>query len=997
MTQAMRAAPAPQLKAGDRIDGFLVASVTQLGEARLTAYRLDHIKTGARLLHVDADDDENLFSISFPTPPPDDTGMPHIIEHSVLSGSEKYPVRDPFFEMARMSMATFINAMTGYDCTYYPVASNVRQDLFNLADVYFDAVFHPILSKATFQREAHHLAPADRKDPTGALTINGVVYSEMKGVYSHPEHKLSYVVVHNLFPDTVFSRDSGGRPDAIPGLTYDDFRKYHRTFYHPSQAYFVTYGNTPVRLYLQFLDKLLARFERAALPPAALHRQPRWSQPRELQDTYPVGADESLKEKTYVVLNWIVGDGLSPADTTCLEILGLILLGNEGAPIRKAIIDSKLGQDSFCPGFQVVGPESSFGIGIKGTEPDRADAFVSLVLGALKQCAENGFDRDQVLASFQQAAYQRLEVHSGYPLHVMDGALSAWIYGSDPLLYLRMKEHLEACRKQYDQDPALFSRLITERLLGNTHRLTVVLRPDRELQARTDAAFAEQMKQVRSGLSDDQARAIAREADELDLLSGTPNTPEAIAMLPQLKVKDLPAKPKHIPTTTEKLGGENVLLVNDVFSNGVNYLNLNFDLAGLATELWPYLGEYTDAIQKMGAAGMDYEQVSRRLAAHTGGISCWPWFQTRCAGADRPLFGLQFSIKALDDQIEPALDLLHDLLFSTDPRDRNRLRDVLVQDLAQCRTEMLFGAGAPPSHAARGHTPQAYIADLVNGLPQLPLLTSLTSHFDEQAEDLIRKIESIRDAILVRGRFAASFTGSDRGAGAVRRSLGSWLKRMRNEPVKDTPCGFVPFAKPPREGLAAPIEIAHCAQVMPAPHFSHPDSVPLFLGTHIVSMDYMINELRFKGNAYGASCRYDSLGSLLYLTTFRDPNVARTLKIFDKLADYVRGVEWTRADTDRAIIGVAKGDERPIRPESATHLALHRHLTGQTPELREERHNRLCRAGPAEVHRALLDTLDSGRNKASVCVISSRRKLEEANREMPEAPLSIQDVEPGNG
>lgn len=995
MPEAGPAAPEPRLKAGDRIGGFIVVSVTPMHETRMTAYRLDHERTGARLLHLDTHDDENLFSISLPTPPPDDTGLPHIIEHSVLSGSEKYPVRDPFFEMARMSMATFINAMTGYDCTYYPVASNVRQDLFNLADVYFDAVFHPILAQSTFHREAHHLSPADKTNPAGELTINGVVYSEMKGVYSHPEHKLSYLILHNLFPDTVYRLDSGGKPDAIPGLTYADFRKYHRDFYHPSLAYFVTYGNTPVDSYLQFLDARLKPFERVALPKPAAGRQPRWKQPRVIEEIYPVGADEAMTEKTYIVLNWIAGDGLSPADTTCLEVLGLILLGNEGAPVKKAIIDSKIGQDTFCPGLQIVGAEATFGIGVKGSEPGKTGEFVSLVMETLKSCAEKGFNRDQVLASFQQSAYHRLEVHSGYPLHVMDCTLSSWMYGADPLVFLRMKEHLEACRLRFENDPGLFQRFVRERLLDNPHRLTVVLKPDRDAQAKADAAFTERMKRVRAGLTTDQAMRIATEAEELEELSGTPNPPEAIAMLPQLQVKDLPARPKHITTAVEPMCGGSSLLINDVFTNGVNYLDISFDLTGLAPELWPHLAQYTDAVHKLGAAGMTYEQISRRIAAHTGGISCWPWFQTHSAGPDRSLFGMQLSIKALDDQIIPALEVLHDILFAMEPGNRKRLHDVLIQDLAQCRTDLVFGASAPPSHAARGFTPEAYLSNLVNGLPQLPLLTEHTARFEELAGDLVRKIEAIRNTLLVRGRITASFTGSGRSAGTVRRTLDGWLRQMREDTLVDTPTGFVPYETPPRDGLAAPIEIAHCAQVMSAPHISHPDSVLLSVATHIVSMDYMINELRFKGNAYGASCRYDSLGALLYLTTFRDPHVARTIRIFEDLPGYVSGIKWTRADTDRAIIGVAKADERPIRPESATHLALHRHLSGITRELREERHARLCRAGPGEVRRALLETLESGRDSAAVCAISSRKKLEEANREMPGRELSIQDVEPG--
>ncbi|MEI6219003.1 MAG: insulinase family protein, partial [bacterium] len=689
------------------------------------------------MLHLDADDDENLFSIALATPPPDDTGVPHIIEHSVLSGSRKYPVRDPFFEMAKMSMATFINAMTGYDCTYYPVASNVRQDLFNLASVYFDAVFHPVLAESTFKREAHHLAPADKTKPDGDLAINGVVYSEMKGVFSHPEHKLAYALVRNLLPDTVYSRDSGGKPEAIPHLTYADFRKYHEAYYHPSLAYFITYGNTRLKDYLCFLDGLLLPFQARPTVPPPVVLQPRWKQPRLMEDSYPVGVDEAVTEKTYIVMSWIVGDGLSPLDATCLEILGLILLGNEGAPLRKAIVDSKLGQDTFCPGLQMVGPESTFGIGLKGSEPDKAAKFIELVLETLKDCVANGFDRRQVESSFQQAAYQRLEVHTGYPLHLMDCALSSWIYGADPLAFLRMRTHLDTCRKMYELDSGLFSRFVRERLVENPHRLTVVLRPDRELQAHSDATLAEEMKRIRAKFTASQMKDIASEAAELEKLSGTPNSPEAIAILPQLRVQDLPAKPKNIQTDIEDLGGGSELLVNNVFSNGVNYLNLSFDLNGLPAELWPYLAQYSDAVQKLGAAGMNYEQVSQRIAAHTGGISCGPWFQTHSAGPARSLLGMQFSLKALDAQIEPALEVLHDLMFLLDPGDKDRLNDILTQDLAQCRTDLIFGSSAPVYHAARGFTPEAYLSNLVSGLPQLPLVTSLTTQFELHAQDLI--------------------------------------------------------------------------------------------------------------------------------------------------------------------------------------------------------------------------------------------------------------------
>lgn len=325
--------PTPEitLKAGDRAYGFVVESVTPVEELRAVAYQIEHEKSGAQLIHLHSDDAENLFSISFPTPPSDDTGLPHILEHAVLSGSRKFPVRDPFFEMLKMSMATFLNAMTGSDCTYYPVASNVKQDLFNLAEVYFDAVFHPLLTEETFKREGHHLAPAAQDQPTGDLTINGIVYNEMKGAFSNPESRLIRCAGRGLFPDTIYGRESGGDPEHIPDLTYADFKSFHETFYHPSNAHFFLCGDVPTAEYLAFLAEKLNDFEWQEVEPEIAH-QPRWSEPRSTADSYPIGQGEPDQEKTYVLMNWLVGEGTDPQEVASLYALSQILLGNEAAP-----------------------------------------------------------------------------------------------------------------------------------------------------------------------------------------------------------------------------------------------------------------------------------------------------------------------------------------------------------------------------------------------------------------------------------------------------------------------------------------------------------------------------------------------------------------------------------------------------------------------------------------------------------------------------------------
>lgn len=634
-----------------------------------------------------------------------------------------------------------------------------------------------------------------------------------------------------------------------------------------------------------------------------------------------------------------------------------------------------------------------FRVGLKGTERDRVEPFTELVTKTLTELADGTIDDGRVQAAFQQASYHYLEIMSYFPLHLMDRVLCAWVYGADPLTFLHMPEHLAACRRHYDDDPRLFNKLIQERLLDNPHRLTAVLTPDREWQSRADGALTEKMKGIRAQFAEDDLKRIAAEAEELDRESGTPNPPEALAKLPQLSVADLPPKPKHIPTAVEQLPGGVELLHNDVFANGVNYLHLDFSIEGLPAELWPYLPRHADAIRKLGAAGMDYEKIAQRVAASTGGIGCQPHLNGHASDSERIVRSVRLTMKSLDEQIEPALAVLHDLLFELDPKDRQRMRDVLAQALAHYQTDLVHnGSSTAALHAARGLNPEGHLAEIVHGLPQLSQTNRLCGQFDGLADDLMAKIEAIRDFLLVRGRLTVSFTGSDEVYGAVRAALSDWVGSMRDEPVEDTPVEYSPFGTPRREGLAGPIQVAHCAQVIPAYHHSHPDAPLLSLGAHLVGFEHMLNEIRLKGGAYGAWCRYSSLVGRLDLGSYRDPNVSRTLEVFANATDYVRQAGWTQTDIDRAIIATAKNDEKPIRPGEATGLALHRHLMGLTPELREQRRERVLSASVADVKRATLELLEASLPKGAICVVSSREKLEEANGQMPGAPLAIEDI-----
>ena len=987
---------------GAVIHGFTVRKTTPVPALRGTALELEHLASGARVLHLHSDDTENLFSISIPTPPPDDTGIPHILEHSVLAGSRQFPVREPFFEMLKSSMATFINAMTGPDCTYYPVSSNVQQDLFNLADVYFDAVFHPLLTEDTFRREGHHLAPSDPANPTGALTVNGIVYNEMKGVFSSPESKLFYTWIKHLLPDTPYALNYAGDPDAIPNLTFEQFKRFYATHYHPSNAFFYFYGNIPTASTLAFLEPRLAGYARRT-PEASPARQPRWTTPSSYSETYPIGAGEPLTEKTFLSLAWLTGNALDPEQAVLRHVLTYVLFGNEAAPLKKALVDSKLGQDILDCGDMDLGPETIFTVGIKGSEPDRAKAFERLVLNTLKAIADQGLEHEWIEAAFQQTAYHYLEILPQFPLHTMNRVLSAWIHGADPLMFLDMSRHLETCRRRYETDPALFSRLITEQLVANPHRLTTVLSPDPAWQARSDAAFAERMKAERDCRTEAEVLELAQKAAMVEATAGTPNTPEQTALLPQLKVRDLPAKPRHIPTTLTSLQISNLksqipevpLLRNDVFSNGVNYLQFSLALDGLPDELWPFLPHYSDAITKLGAAGMNYETMAQRVAAATGGISCSPSFQHHATSPDKPVLAMRFACKALDTQMDKAMEVLHDLVFAVDPRDRARLSDVLTQTRAGYRSDIMEnGHSYAQCHANQHLTAIGKLDEQCHGIPQAALAAKLCDHYAQEADALMERIDRIRAFLLSPERLVISFTGSDKAYDTVQRTFTTWLKSMPARPyLKSQISNLISHISNPREGLAVPIQVAHCTQGMLAPKLADPRSAALVIGSHLLRFEYFLPEIRLKGNAYGGSISYNPMAGTLFMTSFRDPHIARTLDVFAKTPDFVRSTNWPQADIDQAIIGTSKGDEKPLRPGEVTGEALSRHLQGVTPELRESFYAARLAVTPGAAKAALLETLEPGLESSPICVLSSREKLEDANKALGDHAMTLTDVE----
>ncbi|MGA3068556.1 MAG: insulinase family protein, partial [Tepidisphaeraceae bacterium] len=808
---------------------------------------------------------------------------------------------------------------------------------------------------------------------------------------SSPEAKVFDLVEKNLWPDTPYGLNAGGDPEDIPKLTWQGLRKFHQSFYHPSNAYIFLYGDIPTKDQLDFLGERLGKYTKTDIR-VDLPSQPRWKTPRKLSDVYPVGPTDALEGKTYVVLNWLTGRATDAAELFAFSALERILLGNQAAPLRKAIIDSKLGQDLTHTGFWANGVDASFHVGLKGTEAQKAGEFEELVLSSLKELADTGVSAERFDSAIQQLTYRYLEITPTFPLHLMGAATSMWRYGSDPLILFHADQHIENLKKSFANDPHFFGKLIRDKLLNNTHRLTLVVKPDREIQAKKDAEFSQRMREKKARLSKDQLEDIQRNQAELEKALSASNPPEAIASLPQLQVSDLPRKPKHIATSVEKIGDRAVLLNNDVFANGVNYLLVSFDLRGLPEDLIPYLSLYADGVGKMGAAGADYVKMAERVAAHTGGVAFSAGFHTRVDDPARILRVGTFTVKFLDDHAEAALGVLGDLMFSLEPGDKPRLKDILLQARAAQRMRPTHdGMGLALRHAGAGFTPEARLNEIAGGLPLIRLYEEIT---DKPVENVIEKLGRVRDCLVNSSGLTASFTGSGKVLELLRRRLEEWTKGMAAQPGEKAKSEFSALAEAPRSGLAAPMDVSYCTSVMPAPHISHPDAPLLAVAARLLSMNYVLEEVRFKGAAYGGGCGYGGSSQLFSFHSYRDPWINQTLDVYAGALTHVRKADWTQGDVDRSIIGTAKEGEKPIRPPTASGTALSRYLTGDTPELREARHSGMLAATLGGVKRVLIEQFEKYAGQAAVCVVSSRELLEEANRQRPEKPLEIQDILP---
>jgi hypothetical protein len=972
------------MKAGDVLHGFKVLRVETLPGVRITAYEIEHIKTGAKVLHLHGDDRENLYAIGFRTPPADSTGLPHILEHSVLAGSAKYPLKDVFKELMRSTLQTFINAFTYPDKTVYPVASQIKGDFFNLARVYTDLVLHPRLLKETFSQEGHHLEFAVPDDLESDLMISGIVYNEMKGAYSSPDSLMYKSIQESLYPQSVYSFDSGGDPDVIPTLTYEQFCQFHRTYYSPSNARFFIYGDIPTAEHLAFLEEMLAGFKRVKVK-SAIRSQKRLTKPRIVRSTYPIDKNESLARKSSVNLAWMMSENTDYENSLILEIIAGLLTGSSASPLRKALIDSNLGED-LTPVSGIEGDlkQLLFAVGLRNTDNADAPAIEKLIFTTLENIVSTGYDHDLIEGILHQIEFHGKEIVRGsypYGIALMGNVFQSWLYDGDPLVGLDFPLIIEKIRTLWAADPQLFQKMTRHWFLENKHRILAIMEPDPDFGEKKEKEYREKMVRLKASLNDAQLAEINAQAKELKKFQSEPDSPEAAATIPQLQISDIPREVATIPAQKAVLGGIPAL-EHDIFTNGIAYLDLVFDISHIPEELQLYLPLLGKIISGMGAAGFSYDEMAKRTTLKMGGFGYDPgagFSADACSCWQKMIF----SGSALYRNLPEALDVISDILCAGDLSNEERMFDLIAE-----RKNNLQSAIVPSGHifarraAGAALTLPAYRDEQWNGRTQLRFVQAVARNFSAAKADLAAKLAALKAMIFSADNLIINVTAETAGLQLVADNIARLLNRL---PAKaDKQKQSVPPLPAVWAGIAVPSQVSYVARVLTAPAYIDPATALLMIAARELSNSYLYKHIRVQGGAYGGMSSCDASLGLFSFLSYRDPHLAETLQVFRDAEDFFAQNEISADDMKKAIISTIGMLDKPMDPGSRGHASLMRGIAGVTDEMRQKFREEILSATPQKLKKALGEYFPRASKSAAVAVYSAQEKIDEANRSLKE-------------
>ncbi|SHN53893.1 insulinase family protein [Desulfovibrio litoralis] len=911
--------------------GFELIFERKVPEINSLARLWKHKKSGAELLSLQNSDENKVFGVTFRTPPKDSTGVPHILEHSVLCGSKKYPVKEPFVELLKGSLQTFLNAFTYPDKTCYPVASTNLADFYNLVDVYLDAVFYPRISEDIFKQEGWHLE-VDEK--TKDLSYKGVVYNEMKGVFSSPDSLLSRQAQQALFPDTPYGVESGGDPENIPDLTYKQFKEFHESYYHPSNARFYFWGDDNEDKRLELLDNLLKEFNIQSVD-SHIPLQKHFKTPRLIESSYAVEPDNADNNKAFVSMNWLLANTSNLELNFALRMLEHILLGLPASPLRKALLESGLGEDVIDDGLETELRQLCFSVGLKGIDPNKASEVELLIMDTLAELAEEGINTQAIEAAFNTIEFSLREKNTGrFPvgLAVMLQSLTNWLYDQDPLAPLEYEQHLNKIKQKLNSDPRYFEGLIKEYFLENNHYATVLLLPDTEYLKRVQEKEEKRLKKIAEKLKSQDLEKVAKDAEHLKILQETPDNEADLAKIPRLSVADLPLKNKEIVIQSQN--DSNIeLYFHPQPSSGIVYLNIAFKLNGVKAEQIPLLTILGRALTEMGTKKRSFLDFNLDIASKTGGINAGASFFTNLNNkAQQPYFIV--SGKATLTHVKELYALIEELLTEPNFDDAELLGRMLLEEKAKEEHSLIpSGHIAVLNRVKAGLSTQGWLEDQASGLSYLFKLRQMTNN---NPTSLVNSLKELLQTILKTPGMAINITAEaeqkDKLTTITREFIANLPKTKQNLTLDN----WTSEQLPTQEALLVPAQVNYVAKGFDLFKLGYKYHGSMQVILKHLRTSWLWEKVRVQGGAYGAFCTFDRANGVFAQASYRDPNVPNTINVFDASAEYLASLKLSQDDLAKSIIGAIGELDTYLLPDAKGYSSFIRTLTGDNNSLRQQ-------------------------------------------------------------
>lgn len=979
-----------ELKSGQTLSGFVVERIDSLPSINATMIRLQHQNTGARFMHLERDDDNHLFAVGFRTPPDDSTGVAHILEHTALCGSERFPVRDPFFSMLKRSLNSFMNAMTASDWTLYPFSSMNRKDFQNLLDIYLDAAFFPQLTERDFSQEGHRLEFAEADNSQSPLEYKGVVYNEMKGAMSDPSSLLSRRMGRHLYPTTTYRHNSGGEPADIPVLTWQQLRDFHARYYHPSNSWFFSSGNLDLPALLATVeDRVLKKFDRLELDSEVPAEQP-LSAPQQVTEPYPLDEGEPLKKRSMVQIAWLANDINDSFERLAMSLLSTLLLGNPAAPLYKALLDSGLGAN-LAPGVGYHDDNRStfFAAGLQGTDPEQLPAIEKLVLETLEQVAKDGFSRERIDGVIHRMEFANREVTGDsypYSLLLLMRLMGPWIHGGDPLAALNFDDNLATLLQELDRGP-FFENLIRQRLLENPHRVTLLLKPDTNLGPQLDAETRAELDKINQQLTEAEKQQLVEQALALKKAQ---EEPEDLSCLPTLELSDIPAEEPAVEVDRQQLAGVNCCWF-DQPTNGIGSVALNFGLAGLSDQQLNYLPIFSSLLTQVGAGERDYLQMAQRMEAVSGGISA----RTSLLDDPNSLDGFTASFevkgKALLRNCKPLFELLTDIVLSPDFTDLQRIHTVLNQLKVSMENSVpQSGHTYAARTAAACLTATARRREQWSGLSQVAMIRQFADKKIEELQSLADELAQIARQLFCQGQLQAAVTVEKANFAPFRSGLEGLFKQLPAA-VKSIDPPAQPFSPgPKRRGFIWSLPVNYVTRAFRAVPFSHLDSAALTVLSKLLRAEFLHREIREKGGAYGGMASYNSEAGIFTMLSYRDPHILRTLQVYDQAIDWAATGKFTAESLKEAVLAVFSDLDKPLSPAGVGSQEFANLRQGLTLEMRNRMRQQLLAVDATALQNVAQKYLQQG--QSAVSVLAGEAALQQANTELGDQALELQKI-----